>query len=45
MNKDALINKIAHTTGCSRKEVLDTLKYFGMLPGANKQANKQSYGK
>jgi hypothetical protein len=41
MNKDALINKIAHTTGCSRKEVLDTLKAFGMLPGANKQANKK----
>lgn len=33
MNKDALINKIAHTTGCSRKEVLATLKQFGMLSG------------
>ena len=41
MNKDALINKIAHQTGCSRKEVLDTLKAFGMLSGASKQANKK----
>lgn len=40
MNKDALINKIAHTTGCSRKEVLDTLKQFGMLPGGSKQPIK-----
>ena len=42
MNKDAVINKIAHQMGCSRKEVLDTLKAFGMLPGTNKQANKKS---
>jgi hypothetical protein len=44
MNKDAIINRIAYQTGCSRKEVLDTLKAFGMLPGANKQTNKGSYG-
>ena len=31
MKNDAIINKIAHVTGCSRKEVLDTLKNFGML--------------
>ena len=42
MNKDALINRIAQQTGCSRKEVLDTLKAFGMLPGGSKQANKRS---
>jgi hypothetical protein len=36
MNKDALINRIAHTTGCSRKEVIDTLKQFGMLSGSPK---------
>lgn len=41
MNKDAVINRIAHQTGCSRKEVLDTLKTFGMLPGANKQVIKK----
>jgi hypothetical protein len=41
MNKDALINKIAHTTGCSRKEVLDTLKHFGMLSGGSKQPVKK----
>lgn len=32
MNKDTLINRIAQTTGCSRKEVLATLKQFNMLP-------------
>ena len=42
MNKDTVINKIAHQMGCSRKEVLDTLKVFGMLPVANKQTNKKS---
>lgn len=31
MNNDAVINKIAHTVGCSRKEVLDTLKQFRSL--------------
>jgi hypothetical protein len=31
MNNDAVINKIAHTVGCSRKEVLDILKQFGAL--------------
>ena len=41
MNKDALINKIAHTTGCSRKEVLDTLKALGMLSEGYKQLIKK----
>ena len=45
MNRDAIINRIAHQTGCSRKVVLDTLKAFGMLPGANKQANRSNNGK
>ena len=42
MNKDAVINRIAHQTGCPRKEVLDTLKAFGMLPKANKQPVKKA---
>ena len=41
MNKDVLINRIAHTTGCSRKEVLDTLKALGMLSGSFKQPIKK----
>ena len=41
MNRDALINKIAHTTGCSRKEVLGTLKTFGMLSEGSKQPIKK----
>ena len=31
MKNDAVINQIAHTIGCSRKEVISTLKQFGML--------------
>lgn len=40
MKNDAIINRIAHVIGCSRKEVLDTLKNFGMLQSKNKPANK-----
>ena len=40
MKNDAVINRIAHVTGCSRKEVLDTLKNFGMLQSKNKLTNK-----
>jgi hypothetical protein len=45
MNNNAVINRIAHQTGYSRKVVLDTLKTFGMLPGANKQINRNRDGK
>ena len=38
MNNDAVINRIAHVTGCSRKEVLDTLKKLGMLSGGPRMA-------
>ena len=41
MNKDALINRMAHVTGYSRKEVLDALKKFGMLSGSFKQPIKK----
>ena len=41
MNKDALINIIAHTTDCSRKEVLDTLKTLGVLSECSKQPIKE----
>jgi hypothetical protein len=37
MKNDAVINRIAHVTGCSRKEVLDTLKEFGMLSGGSRK--------
>jgi len=43
MNRDAIINRIANATGCSRKEVLATLKQFGMLGGKTiPQAKKSS---
>ena len=38
MNNDAVVNRIAHVTGCSRKEVLDTLKRLGMLSGGSRMA-------
>lgn len=41
MNRDAIINRIAHTTGCSRKEVLDTLKRFGVFSGNNIPVKKE----
>jgi len=42
MTKDAAINRIAHVTGCSRKEVLATLKQFGMLGGKIVPQTKKS---
>ena len=42
MNKDAIVNRIAHQIGCSRKEVLNTLKAFGMLSEVNKQPIKKN---
>ena len=42
MNQDALINKIAHTIGCSRKEVLEVLKNTGQLPSKEISRLKQA---
>ena len=41
MNKDEVINRIAHTTGCSRKEVLSTLRKFGVLTPKKKQVKRK----
>jgi len=41
MKNDAVINRIAHTMGVSRKEVLDTLKQLGMLSKGSKQSIKK----
>lgn len=32
MNQDAAINRIAHITGYSRKQVIDTLKRMSQMP-------------
>lgn len=29
MNQDAIINRLAHVTGCPRKQVIETLKNMG----------------
>ena len=41
MNNDAVINRMAHTMGLSRKEVLDTLKQLGVFSGGYKQPIKK----
>ena len=41
MKNDVVINRIAHTMGVSRKEVLDTLKALGMLSGGSRQPIKK----
>ena len=41
MKTVAVINRIAHTMGVSRKEVLDTLKQLGMLSEGSKQPIKK----
>ena len=41
MNNDAVINRIAHIVGVSRKEVLDTLKKFGSIPATRKELERK----
>lgn len=40
MNKDILVNRIAHIVGCPRKEVLGVLKHFGMLSKDSNQPKR-----
>lgn len=40
MNNDAFINHLAHITGCSRKQVLETLKKMSNIPEVKKELNK-----
>lgn len=40
MNNDALINRLANITGCSRKQVLDVLKKMSNIPEVKKELNK-----
>lgn len=42
MNKDTVINRIAHITGCSRKEVIATLKQFGIFTNGIKSKGNNS---
>ena len=40
MNNDALINHLANITGCSRKQVIDTLKQMSTIPEVRKHLDK-----
>ena len=45
MNNDAVINRIAYATGCSRKEVLSTLKKLGILKQPQSPLHKHGASK
>ena len=41
MNNDAVINRIAHIVGVSRKEVIDTLKKLGSIPATKRELERR----
>lgn len=41
MNNDAVINRLAHITGKSRKEVLDVLKQMSSIPEVRKALERK----
>ena len=45
MNQDAVINRLAHITGASRKQVLNTLKKMSSIPEVRKELDKKHYDK
>lgn len=45
MNQDAVINRLAHITGASRKQVLDILKKMSSIPEVRKELDKKHYDK
>ena len=45
MNQDAVINRLAHITGATRKQVIDVLKQMGSIPEVRKELDKQRHGK
>lgn len=40
MTNDAYINYLAHITGCSRKRIIETLKYMSNLPDVQEEIKK-----
>ena len=40
MNQDAFINKLAHVTGGTRKQVLNALKAMSQMPEVKNQLKK-----
>ena len=40
MNQDAVINRLAKITGCSRKQVIDTLKQMSSIPDVRRELER-----
>ena len=45
MNKDAIINRLAHITGTPRKQVIETLKKMSSLPEVRKELERTKHEK
>ena len=45
MNNDAVINHLAKITGCSRKQVIDTLKQMSSIPEVRKELDRINHDK
>ena len=43
MNQNAIINRLAKITGCTRKQVIDTLKKMSSIPEVRRELEKQSH--
>ena len=41
MNQDAIINRLAHITGASRKQVIDALKKMKSIPEVRRELDKR----
>ena len=45
MNQDTIINRLAHITGASRKQVIEALNKMQSIPEVKKELDKQRHGK
>lgn len=45
MSNDVIINQLAHITGSSRKQVIDTLRRMSAMPEVQKFIKEQKHGK
>ena len=41
MNQDAMINRLAHITGATRKQVIDALNKMKSIPEVRKELERQ----
>ena len=45
MNQDTIINRLAHITGASRKQVIDALNKMQSIPEVRKELNRKNLAK